>query len=164
MKSSVLKPPGGGGPVPSSLLLCQQADFFTPFFSLLSLHVQFEVLMNKHGNNYTDTLSMHINPAAYYCCKNVIKDKTCQLSNSLWTGNQSERPSGQLIHSFQDPTNCCFDHFCAIFRLMTSPGIHVNKVPTVVGSMHIEVGVGCPCLDCAFLTWCKAGRPQADSW
>lgn len=58
---------------------------------------------------------MHINPAAYLCCNNVIKDKTCQLSNSLWTGNQPELPSGQLINLSQDPTNCCFDHFLRHF-------------------------------------------------
>lgn len=66
---------------------------------------------------------------------------------------------GQLINLFQDPTNCCFDRFCTIFRHRTSPGMHVNNVPIVADSMHIEVGVGVPCLDCALLTSCKAERP-----
>lgn len=103
-------------------------------------------------------LHRHAFNAHQSSCNNVIKDKTCQLSNSLWTGNQPELPSGQLISLFQDPTNCSFDHFCAIFQLMTSPGIHVNNVPIVADSMHIEVGVGFPCLDCAFLTSRKAER------
>ena len=171
-KSSVLKPPG----VPSSpQCWCLRGIWGSKphflvntlisshlFFSLLSLSVQFEVLMNKHAT-VTDMLSMLINSAAYYCCDNVIRDKTWQLSNSLWTGNQPELPSGQLINFSQDPTNCCFDYRCPIFQLMASPGIHVNNVPIVADSMHIEVGVGFSCLDCSFLTSCKAERPQADS-
>lgn len=45
---------------------------------------------------------------------------------------------------------------------MTNPGIHVNNVPIVADGVHIEVGVGFPCWDCAFLTSWKAERPPAD--
>lgn len=61
------------------------------------------------------------------------------------------------MHLSQDPTNCCFDHFCPIFQLMTRPGIPVNNVPIVANSTHIEVGVG------LCISSCKAERPQADS-
>lgn len=40
--------------------------------------------------------------------------------------------------------------------IMTKLGIHEDKVPIVAYSLHIEVGVGFPCLDCAFLTSCEA--------
>lgn len=46
---------------------------------------------------------------------------------------------------------------------MTSPGIHVNNVPIVADSVHIEVGVGFPCLDRAFLTSCQGCSGEASS-
>lgn len=70
-------------------------------------------------------------------------------------GDEAVKPARAAVtaDSF-DPTNCCSDHFCAIFRSTTSPGIHVNNVPIVADGVHVEVGVGFPCLDCAFLTSC----------
>lgn len=47
---------------------------------------------------------------------------------------------------------------CAVFIefIMTRRGIHAHNVPIVAYSLHIEVGVGFPCLHCAFLTsWCS---------
>lgn len=47
---------------------------------------------------------------------------------------------------------------CAVFIefIITRLGIHEHNVPIVAYSLHIEVGVGFPCSDCALLTSCKA--------
>lgn len=84
---------------------------------------------------------MRVSPAAYYRHNRIIKDGTRQLSKSLWFGIQPELPDGRLINFSRDPTNCRFDHFGAIFRFMTSPGIHVNNVPIVAdsGSLRWEL-------------------------
>lgn len=153
MKSSVPKPLGAVG---VTMLMCYRRlgikDSSTGRFLHAFLAFMFSFMCLWMNTPQRTSAQLHI--TAVFDA--VIFKDTCQLSNSLWSGSQPELPTRQLINWSQDPTDWCFDHFCAIFRLMTSSPIRLNNVPIVVDSMHIEVGVGFPCLDCALLTSCKA--------
>lgn len=136
MKSCVVKPPGGRRHAPIWEAFAHQRLVSFPFHASSSLMWSQTNMPQLHRRLFN------------------ARQSGC-ISLTRLVGDEAVKPAAlpsQLIHS--DPTNCCSDHFCAILRSTTSPGIHVNNVPIVADGVHVEVGVGFPCLDCAFLTSC----------